>query len=99
MKMVDLASAIAPGVAHEMVGIRPGEKLHEVMITSDDARNTLELADRYVIAPAFPFWTRDHLDLKGAAKVSDEFRYASDSNGEWLTAASLGRMLERAGLG
>jgi UDP-N-acetylglucosamine 4,6-dehydratase len=99
MKMTDLASAIAPGVAHEIVGIRPGEKLHEVMITSDDARNTLELADRYVIAPAFPFWTRDHLDLNGAARVADEFRYASDSNGEWLTAESLGRMLESAGLG
>jgi UDP-N-acetylglucosamine 4,6-dehydratase len=99
MKMTDLATAIAPGVKHEIVGIRPGEKLHEVMITSDDARNTLELADRYVIAPAFPFWTRDHLDLNGAAKVADEFRYASDSNGEWLTADSLGRMLKSAGLG
>ena len=99
MKMTDLAGAIAPGVAQEIVGIRPGEKLHEVMITSDDARNTLELSDRYVIAPAFPFWTRDHLDLNGAAKVADDFRYASDSNGEWLTAESLGRMLESAGLG
>jgi UDP-N-acetylglucosamine 4,6-dehydratase len=98
MKMTDLAAAIAPGIAHEIVGIRPGEKLHEVMITSDDARNTLELADRYVIAPAFPFWTRDHLDLNGAAKVADEFRYASDSNDEWLTTESLGRMLKSAGL-
>jgi UDP-N-acetylglucosamine 4,6-dehydratase len=98
MKMVDLATAIAPGIAHEIVGIRPGEKLHEVMITSDDARNTFELEDRYVIAPAFPFWTRDHLDLNGAAKVADEFRYASDSNAEWLTAESLGRMLKSAGL-
>jgi len=99
MKMVDLATAIAPGVPHEIVGIRPGEKLHEVMITSDDARNTLELEDRYVIAPAFPFWTRDHLDRNGAARVADEFRYASDGNSEWLTAESLGRMLKSAGLG
>jgi len=99
MKLTDLVTAIAPGVAHKVVGIRPGEKLHEVMITSDDARNTLELDDRYVITPAFPFWTRDHLDLNGATKVPDEFRYASDSNDDWLTAESLGRMLESAGLG
>ncbi len=93
MKVTDLASALAPGIALEMVGIRPGEKMHEVMIPVDDSRTTLELDDRFVIAPAFPYWTDEHLQISGAKPVPDRFTYSSDSNGEWLTAPALHDML------
>ena len=96
MKLSDLASAIAPGLAQETIGIRPGEKLHEVMITADDARLTVELDDRYVIAPAFPFWSGDHLQISGARPVSEGFSYSSDGNKEWLGAEALNDMLKHA---
>ena len=83
-------------MAHENIGIRPGEKLHEVMITVDDARMTLELEDRYVIAPAFPFWTADHLNISGAMPVAEGFSYSSDGNKEWLKAQALNAMLKHA---
>lgn len=95
MKIVDLAHALAPGVPHEVVGIRPGEKLHEVMITEDDARMTLQLEDRYAICPARAGWKRDHLDAAGAKAVADGFRYSSDQNAEWLDGGSLMGMIER----
>ena len=93
MKVTDLASALAPGVEQEVVGVRPGEKLHEVMIPVDNSRTTLELDDRYIIAPAFPFWTDEHLQINGAKPVSDEFTYSSDTNAEWLTSRALHDML------
>jgi UDP-N-acetylglucosamine 4,6-dehydratase len=91
MAITDLAEAMAPGVATDVVGIRPGEKLHEVMISQDDARYTLELPDRFVIEPTFVEYVRE--PLAGTA-VADGFSYASDSNVEWLDAASLRRMVE-----
>ena len=94
MKIADLAAAMAPGRRAGDVGIRPGEKLHEVMITEDDARLTLELDDRYVIAPAFPFWTGDHLQIAGAKPVAEGFSYSSDGNAEWLSADALHDMLK-----
>lgn len=96
MKVADLASAMAPGVEQETIGIRPGEKLHEVMITVDDARMTLELDDRYIIAPAFPFWAADHLHANGATPVAEGFSYSSDGNKEWLKAEALNEMLNCA---
>ena len=89
MKMVDLARALAPGLPHETVGIRPGEKLHEVMITEDDARMTLSLGDRFAICPANRNWTDAHLRALGGTPVDDTFRYGSDNNDEWLDAAGL----------
>jgi len=94
MKIVDLAQTIMPGIPHEIVGIRPGEKLHEVMITEDDARMTLELADRYVICPAIEGWTSDHLTELGARAVEEGFRYSSDRNKEWLASAALTDLIE-----
>ncbi|BBF91367.1 UDP-N-acetylglucosamine 4,6-dehydratase (inverting) [Blastochloris tepida] len=89
MKMVDLATALAPGLPHRIVGIRPGEKLHEVMITEDDARATVELEDRYIILPG-----DDRRLTEGTlARVADGFRYSSDQNAEWLDAAGLHAML------
>jgi UDP-N-acetylglucosamine 4,6-dehydratase len=95
MKIVDLAASLVPGVPHEIVGIRPGEKLHEVMITEDDARMTLELDDRYVICPAIADWEDDHLKALGAKPVVDDFRYSSDRNKEWLDGKSLTDIINR----
>lgn len=96
MKMTDLAMVLAPGLEQEIVGIRPGEKLHEVMITVDDARMTVELDDRYVIAPSFPFWTGEHLNISGAKPVAEGFSYSSDGNEEWLSPEALHAMLKEA---
>ena len=87
MKVTELAAAIAPQLPHNVVGIRPGEKLHEVMITEDDARNTVELADRYIIQPSFGPFGKNGL-IPGNA-VAEDFRYASDTNTEWLDATAL----------
>jgi UDP-N-acetylglucosamine 4,6-dehydratase len=95
MKIVDLAETLAPGLPHEIVGIRPGEKLHEVMITEDDARMTVQLDDRYVICPPIRGWSRENLQASGAKPVSDGFRYASDQNTEWLDGSALLTLIER----
>ena len=89
MKITDLATCIAPDVALQTVGIRPGEKLHEVMITEDDARMTVELDDRYVICPGFVDWSREHLAEFGARPITEGFRYSSDLNAEWLDEPTL----------
>lgn len=93
MKITDLARCLAPELPHEIVGIRPGEKLHEVMVTEDDARNTVELDDRYVIQPVFAFWKRDCLQDQGAAAVPEGFRYSSDQNDEWLGVEDMHQLL------
>lgn len=89
MKIVDLAAALAPGIPHSVIGVRPGEKLHEIMITNDDARTTIEYDDRYVILPSFQAW-EDLAPLPPTAKqVAEDFSYASNTNGEWLDSQSL----------
>jgi len=89
MKLVDLARAIAPECRLETVGIRPGEKLHEVMIPGDESRTTFEYDTHYVIAPAFHEWTVfDHAANHGR-RVADGFTYASDANDHWLTVDEL----------
>lgn len=93
MNVVDLAHALAPNLPHKIIGIRPGEKLHEVMITEDHARNTVEFPDRYVIEPDSVSWT-GHVLRDGAAPVQDGFRYASDNNTEWLDEAGLKRLID-----
>jgi UDP-N-acetylglucosamine 4,6-dehydratase len=91
MKMTDLARAIGPDCEIDVIGIRPGEKLHEVMISEDDARNTLEFDDHYVIQPEFGWWTRhkNALEVNGAKQVTDNFRYSSDNNDKWLSLDEL----------
>jgi UDP-N-acetylglucosamine 4,6-dehydratase/5-epimerase len=91
MKVTAVAEALAPGMAHKLVGIRPGEKLHEMMISADDARNTVDLGDRYAIEPAFVEYTREPLE---GGRLDDEFSYASDTNHEWLDTAGLMAMLD-----
>ncbi len=91
MHIVDLAEVIAPGCKRKITGIRPGEKLHEVLIPRDEMRKTLEFKDMYVICPDFDGWSNRKL-AKGRL-VREEFEYASDSNKEWLTKADLKRLL------
>jgi UDP-N-acetylglucosamine 4,6-dehydratase len=91
MKVTDIAAAMAPGLATKVIGIRPGEKLHEMMISADDARNTVDLGDRYAIEPAFVEYTR--APLKGR-RIADDFSYTSDTNDDWLDAKGLLAMLD-----
>lgn len=93
MRIVDLARTLAPHLEHEVIGVRPGEKLHEVMITEEDARQTLELADRYIMRPPWDFWPVDELLKQGARDVAENFRFGSDNNTEWLDAAALMKLL------
>jgi UDP-N-acetylglucosamine 4,6-dehydratase len=92
MKLTDLASAVAPGLRQKIVGIRPGEKLHEVMITTDDARSTRDLGDRYLIAPSISLW-RDKPSKPLGKPVADDFSYSSDANDRWLTKEALLKLL------
>jgi len=83
MKVIDLAKAVAPDAEMEIIGIRPGEKLHEVLISEDEARTVVELEDMYVVQPAAALWFGREWEKKGK-KVSDDFRYASNTNTRWL---------------
>jgi UDP-N-acetylglucosamine 4,6-dehydratase len=93
MRMTDLAACMAPELPLREIGIRPGEKLHEVMVTDDDSRMTLELPDRYIIEPAFSFWQRETYLKSGAKAVKEGFRYASDTNDDWLDGPRLRRLM------
>ena len=93
MKITDLAQTLAPGMPQHMIGLRPGEKLHEMMITADDARNTVELEDRYVIEPAMTFWVPEQHRSPNAKAVGEAFSYASDTNHEWLDVEAMGEFL------
>jgi len=95
MKITDLAQAMAPGGEIEVVGIRPGEKLHEMMISADDARSTADLGDRYAIEPAFVEYPREPFRCDGGARaVSEDFSYGSDTNTDWLSGAALMAMVD-----
>ena len=91
MRVTDLAAAMAPKAELKVVGIRPGEKLHEEMINVSDARSTVDMGQYYVIQPALEWWPRDQLN--GQA-VPEGFSYSSDTNDRWLTVAELRTMLK-----
>lgn len=94
MKVVDLASAIAPECKQKVVGIRPGEKIHEVMIPYDEARNTLEYKDYYAVTPQFEWWGGDSVKVRrGGKKVPDDFVYQSNINDDWLSADDMRELL------
>jgi UDP-N-acetylglucosamine 4,6-dehydratase len=95
MKITELARAIAPECDTQVVGIRPGEKLHEVMIPEDDARNTLEFSSHFAILPP-ELSNSYHLrsNLVDGVQCPEGFRYSSDNNTEWLTAEDLLRVLQ-----
>jgi UDP-N-acetylglucosamine 4,6-dehydratase len=91
MRVTDLADAIAPGVPRETIGIRPGEKLHELLITADESRHAIDAGDVYVVLPEQPWWD-DKVGATGP-RLPDGFVYGSDTNEEWLTVAQLQGML------
>jgi UDP-N-acetylglucosamine 4,6-dehydratase len=92
MNTIDLANAVAPGCAIEQIGIRPGEKLHEVLVSEDEARHTVELDDMFVVLPTHPWWFSQHW-LHGRT-LPDGFRYSSDTNDRWLSVDELRTLAE-----
>lgn len=84
MRVIDVARAIAPDAELDAIGIRPGEKLHEVLIHADEARATVELEDMFVVQPSAALWF-GHAWQENGRKLPEGFRYASDSNSDWLT--------------
>jgi UDP-N-acetylglucosamine 4,6-dehydratase len=93
MRVVDLAHAIAPNAKLKVVGIRPGEKLHEEMISSPDSRRTLDMGDYYVIQPEMEWFPAEKLD---GTPVEDGFSYGSDTNTSWLSVDELREMIDGA---
>lgn len=94
MNVVDLAKAVAPECATKVVGIRPGEKLHEVMVPRDDARNAIEFDDHYVIQPDFHFW-RERYESGGGRLVPEDFEYNSGTNPWKLSVDEMRGILEK----
>ncbi|WFF42655.1 UDP-N-acetylglucosamine 4,6-dehydratase (inverting) [Salinicola endophyticus] len=95
MKVTDLARVVAPDAKQEVVGIRPGEKLHEQMIGEEDAIYTYEYPEHYKILPAINNWDKDVNRIKDGVKVKDDFNYSSDNNAEWMTDAQLQAWIDR----
>lgn len=89
MKVTDIAKAIAPNVEHKIIGIQPGEKLHEQMISSEDSYSTYEYDEHFKILPQINNWGKDKERIKNGIKVPEGFVYASDTNPEWMTKESL----------
>lgn len=87
MNIMDLAQAIAPDCKVTHIGIRPGEKLHEVLLSEDEARHALAFENMFVIQPAHPWWVNDN--WKEGQLLSDGFRYSSDNNSQWLKVNDL----------
>jgi len=95
MKVTDIARAVAPNARHDIVGIRPGEKLHEQMIAIEDALHTYEYADHYKILPAIHNWSQDPERINGGQKVTPDFTYCSDNNTDWMSIDNLRIWIEQ----
>ena len=93
MRVVDLACAIVPECRHETVGVRPGEKLHEVLLTEEEARRTLEFEDYYTIFPGPLRPDMEEERFSQGRPVSEDFRYSSDANTEWLSREKLKKII------
>jgi FlaA1/EpsC-like NDP-sugar epimerase len=93
MNILDIARAVAPNATHEIIGIRPGEKLHEQMIGSEDALHSYEYPDHYKILPAIHGWSNDPNRIKDGTKVSPDFTYCSDNNTKWMSIEVLGHWI------
>ena len=95
MKMTDVALATVPGATHNIIGIRPGEKLHEQMIGPEDAQHTYEYAEHYKVLPAIHDWSLDPARINGGTLVTPDFTYCSDNNSAWMSIASLQSWIEQ----
>lgn len=92
MKITDIAKAVAPEAEWKLTGIRPGEKLHEILLTEDEARHAKEFDSYFAIVPEHPFWNRNNSD--GGKVLPDGFNYASNSNDKWLTIKELREIIK-----
>ena len=92
MKIIDLADAIAPEAEKKITGIRPGEKIHEILLTEDEAKHSKEFDDGFIIEPEHSFWSADNLE--GAKLLPDGFRYSSDNNEKWLTKSEIMKIVK-----
>ena len=95
MKVTDIARAVAPDARHDIVGIRPGEKLHEQMISFEDAHHTYEYDEHYKILPAIHNWSEDPARIGEGQKVAPDFTYCSDNNPEWMSVDTLRAWIEQ----
>ena len=94
MKITDIASAVAPQAGHEVVGIRPGEKLHEQMISEEDSLFTYEYPEHFKILPAIHNWSTDPYRIKDGRKVEEGFVYSSDNTPDWMSPTELSEWIE-----
>ena len=94
MKVIDIAKVIAPQAKYKIIGIRPGEKLHEQMISIEDSVSTYEYSGYYKILPKINDWAEDDLRIKDGVKVSSEFIYNSNNNSEWMTEPDLQKWIK-----
>jgi UDP-N-acetylglucosamine 4,6-dehydratase len=90
MRVTDVAEALAPGAERKIIGIRPGEKLHEVLLTEDESRHTLERDDSFVVLPEYASWKLR--EVENGRPVRSGFRYSSDVNDEWVSVEQLREM-------
>jgi len=95
MTIGDIANAVVPGAEHRIIGIRPGEKIHEQMIGLEDAPHTYSYQDHYKILPMIHNWSSDPSRIKDGTKVPDDFMYTSDNNTEWLPVPELQAWIEK----
>ena len=94
MKIIDIAEAIAPEAKQEIIGIRPGEKLHEEMISSQDSYSTFDYTGYYKILPQINNWLSDKKRIKDGTKVPENFVYSSDINSSWMTKTNLQKWIK-----
>jgi len=94
IKVTDIAKVIAPQAKHKIIGIRPGEKLHEQMISSEDSFSTYEYSNYYKILPQINEWSKDSIRIKNGVKVPEGFVYSSDNNTEWLSKTDMQKWID-----
>jgi FlaA1/EpsC-like NDP-sugar epimerase len=95
MTILDLANAVVPNAKYKVIGIRPGEKIHEQMIGLEDAPHTYAYDHHFKILPMIHNWSADPIRIKNGVKVAENFSYSSENNTEWMPVAELQKWIER----